>query len=170
FKTYANLPEAPQGEASLSNRFKTYANLTEAPQEEASLSNRFKTYANLPEAPQEEASLSNRYVGGTPSLLPQVEYMARSPNWKGGQHTTGPRRNSRKTMRLPPRGELRPDSPALTPEPPPFPIQHDQNPKNPVPRGKGPWVPCSHREASLLPCQASKRFLRCPSLLDKSPD
>ena len=31
-------------------------------------------------------------------------------------------------------------------------------------------VSTSHREASLLPCQASRRIWRCLSLLDRSPD
>ena len=38
--------------------------------------------ANFPQAPQEEPSLSNKYVRGTPSLLPQVEWIPRFPDLK----------------------------------------------------------------------------------------
>ena len=40
--------------------------------------------ANFPQAPQEYPSLSNRYVRGTMSLLPQVEWIQRCPDWKEG--------------------------------------------------------------------------------------
>ena len=46
---------------------------------------RLKRYANFPQAPQEEASLSNKYVGGTLSLLSQVEWTQRCPISKEGQ-------------------------------------------------------------------------------------
>ena len=32
------------------------------------------------------------------------------------------------------------------------------------------WAPASHREASLCPCQSSRRILKCPTQLDGNPD
>ena len=44
-----------------------------------------KRWANFPQAPQEEPALCNRYVRVTLSLLPQVEWITRCPDWKEGR-------------------------------------------------------------------------------------
>ncbi|CAM9155736.1 unnamed protein product, partial [Rangifer tarandus platyrhynchus] len=95
-KTYANFPEAPQEEASLSNRQlqrcpeNTAPSLEEHQLQHSNSRNapstpnrlemradplaRLKTYANFPEAPQEEASLSNRQLQRCPeNTAPSLE-------------------------------------------------------------------------------------------------